>query len=340
MRQRRSAERQRSARSASQGTTTRRASDRRARIILYVVIAVSMAAVAGLLAAGWYLNSYRLPRKAVAEAGGAEIQLREVIPYTLLTVSTTGQLDSSTPYQGLNTLLGNRIIERSETEIGAVVGPAEIEAEIARLFEPPPDDENAETPMSLSDEGRDAWRGFLDSFRVTEDEHREWVAGQLRSEAALDYFVGESPESAEQIRLEWIVTGTAEQARDAASRIEEGEEFGEVASALNTDGSLSDAQGVVGWVPAGALPDDVDALIFAEDLPLGELQGPHTTTLGPLVFRVTDGLSEQPLSENMRTLLAQDALQAWLEERQTALDARTDFTPGDAEWVLRQLEDR
>lgn len=299
-----------------------------------------MAVVAGLLAAGWYFNSYRLPRKAVAEVGGAEIQLREVVPYTLLTVSQTGQLESATPYQGLNTLLGNLIIERSAEEIGAVVGPAEIDAEIARLFEPPSEDEDAEPPATLSEEGRDAWREYLDAFRVSEEEHREWAAGQLRSEAALEYFVGESPESAEQIRLEWIMTRTAEKAREAAARIEDGEEFGEVASELNTDRGLSDEQGVVGWVPPGALPDDVDALIFAEDLPLGETQGPHTTTLGRLLFRVTDGLSEQPLSENMRALLAQDALQAWLEERQTALDARTDFTPGDAEWVLRQVEDR
>ena len=303
-----------------------------------------MAAVAGLLAAGWYLDSYRLPRKAVAEAGGAEIQLREVIPYTLLTVPQTGRLDSATPYQGLNTLLGNLIIEQSAEEIGAVVGPAEIDAEIARLFEPPPEDEdaddNAEPPASLGEEGRGAWREYLEAFRVTEEEHREWVEGQLRSEAALDYFVNASPESAEQIRLEWIMAGTAEQAREAASRIADGEEFADVASELNTDRGLSDEQGVVGWVPAGALPDDVDALIFADDLPLGEAQGPHTTTLGTLVFRVTDGLSEQPLSENMRALLAQDDLQAWLDERQAALDARTDFTPGDAEWVLRQLEDR
>lgn len=335
MRQRRRAERQQAARSASQATgSRRRISDRRAQRILYGVIAVAAVALVALLSAGWWFNSYRPPRKVVAEFEGAAVQLKEVVPYAALTAPASGSLN---PNAALSALVRNVILERRADELNANVTEADVDAELVRQFEPPSDDENAEPPPSLSEEGRDTLVAFLDAFRVSDADHRDWIAGELRSEAALDHFAGQVAETAEQIYVEWIVASTSEQAGDAMERLEAGEELADVAAELHLDQALGDADGDVGWVPEGAFPADLERLLFADDVTQGELQGPHTTTIGSVLFRVTDGPSEQPVSEEMRRLLGNRAYQQWLDER--SVEVVYDFTQGDGNWALRQLED-
>ena len=333
MRQRRRAERQLSGRSASPQVANRRLNERQRQRILYVAIAVVLLGLAAMLAVGWYFNSYRVPRKVVAEIDSVQYQLRDVLPYVLLDAWVTG---SFVPEQGLNNLLGDGIIERKRAEIGADIDPGEVGAEIVRIFEPAPEDEEADPPTSLSEEGREAFDVFLDSLGVNEQEYRTWVEGQLRRQSALEYFSGEAPETTEQVHVEWIVTQNVTNARSAVSRLEEGEEFAEVAGELSEDFLFSDAEGVVGWVPEGVLQADVDGVLFAEGIEQGEVQGPHTTALGTIVFRITDGPSDQPLTDLMRELWAQNDFQAWVDAQSTGLQYY--FTADDAQWLVDQLE--
>lgn len=333
MRQRRRAERQHSGRSASPQVANRRLNERQRQRVLYVAIAAVLFGLVAMLSVGWYLNSYRVPRKVVAEIDGVQYQLREALPYALLDAWVTG---SFVPEQGLNNLVGDGIIERKSGEIGADFDPGEVGAEIVRIFEPDLDPE-AEPPDSLSEEGRDIFDDFLDGVGVSEEEYRAWIEGQLRRQSALEYFSAEAPEDTEQIHVEWIVTQNVTTARDAVARLEEGEEFAAVAEEVNEDLLFSDREtGVVGWVPEGILQADVDGVLFAEGIEQGEVQGPHTTALGTIVFRVTDGPSEQPLTGIMRELWAQNDFQAWIDAQTTSLEF--DFTSDDAQWLVDQLE--
>lgn len=335
MRQRRRAERQVSARSSAPQTANRRLNERQRQRLLYVAIAIVLIGLAAFLAVGWYFNQYRVPRKVVAEIDGVQYQLRDVLPYTLLDAAVTG---SFLPDQGLNNLLGDGIIERRSAEIGAVIDAGAVDTEIVLQFEPRSEDEEAEPPTSLSEEGRDSLDRFLDLYGVTEDDYRAWLAGQLRRESALEYFSAEAPEDAEQVHVEWIVTTNVTTARDAVARLEEGEEFAEVAGELNEDFVFADAEGVVGWVPEGVLQADVDGVLFGEGVEQGEVQGPHTTALGTIVFRIADGPSDQPLTGLMRELWAQNDFQVWIDAQALALMYY--FTADDARWLVDQLEDR
>ena len=334
MRQRRRAERQQSARSASTQTTNRRLGERQRQRLLLAAIAVVLLALIGTLAVGWYLSEFRTPRKVVAEIDGVQHQLRDVFPYALLNSVTTGTFAQE---QALTDLIGDGILDRHGADIGVTVGPAEVDADIVRQFEPASEDEEAEPPASLGEEGRDSFEEFLSLVRVDEEVYREWLAGRLRRDAGLEHFEAEAPATTEQVHVEWIAAATVTDARDAVARINEaGEEFAAVAAELNTDFIYAGEGGVVGWVPQGILPDDVDTLLFAEDVPHGELQGPHTTNLGALVFRITEGPSDQPLTGVMRTLWGQNDFQGWMEE-QTA-ELQYDFNADDAAWLLGQVE--
>ncbi len=334
MRQRRRAERQQSGRSASPQIAGRRLNERQRQRLLYVAIAVVLSGLVAMLAVGWYLNQYRVPRKVVAEIDGVQYQLREALPYALMDGVMTG---SFTPQQGLNNLIGDGIIERKSSEIDAVIHPGEVDAEIVRIFEPSLDPE-AEPPAALGEEGRKSYERFLDSLGVSEDDYRAWLSGQLRRQAALVHFTGEAPETTEQIHVEWIVTTTVTNAREAVSRLEDGQEFAEVAGDLNEDALFADEDGVVGWVPEGVLQADVNGVLFAEDIEQGEVQGPHTTAFGTIVFRITDGPSDEPLTGRMRDLWAQNDFQTWIDMQTVGLQFY--FTPDDSQWLVDQLEDR
>ncbi len=335
MRQRRRAERQQSARSASPQIAGRRLNERQRQRLLLVAIVVVLLGLVAMLAVGWYMNQYRVPRKVVAEIDGVQYQLRDVLPYAMLDASVTG---SFTPDQGLNNLLGDGIIERKGSEIGAVIEPGAVESTIVRRFEPSSEGEEAEPPAGLSEEGRESFESYLELFGVTEDDYRAWTAGQLRREAALEHFDIQAPETTEQVHVEWIVTTNVTDARDAVVRLEEGEEFAEVAGELNEDLFFADAEGVVGWVPEGVLQSDVDSLLFAEGVEQGEVQGPNTTGLGTIVFRITDGPADQPLTGVMRELWAQNDFQEWIDAQ--AFGMLYYFTTDDAQWLVDQLEDR
>ena len=335
MRQRRRAERQVSARSSAPQTANRRLNERQRQRVLYVAIAIVLLGLVAFLAVGWYFNQYRVPRKVVAEIDGVQYQLRDVLPYALLDAAVTG---SFVPEQGLNNLLGDGIIERKSADIGGVIDPGAVDMDIVRQFEPPPENAEAEPPASLSDAGRASFERFLDLYGVAEDDYRAWLAGQLRRQSALGYFDAEAPETTEQIHVEWIVTTNVTTARDAVARLEEGEEFAEIAGELNEDFIFADAEGVVGWVPQGVLQADVDNVLFAEGIEQGEVQGPHTTGLGTLIFRITDGPSDQPLTGVMRELWAQNDFQEWIDAE--ALGLVYYFTVDDAQWLVDQLENR
>ena len=302
--------------------------------MLYIAIGVVLFGLVAFLSVGWYFNSYRVPRKVVAEIDGVQYQLREVLPYALLDAWVTG---SFVPEQGLNNLVGDGIIERKSGEIGADFDPGEVGAEIVRVFEPDLDPE-AEPPDSLSEEGRDIFDDFLAGVGVSEEEYRAWIEGQLRRQSALEYFSGEAPENTEQIHVEWIVSQSVTTAREAVASLEGGEEFAAVAEEVNEDFVFSEREtGVVGWVPEGVLQADVNGVLFAEGIEQGEVQGPHTTAFGTIVFRITDGPSEQPLTGIMRELWAQNDFQAWIDAQTTSLEF--DFTLDDTQWLVDQLED-
>ena len=333
MRQRRRAERQHSARSASPQIAGRRLNERQRQRLLYVAIAVVLLGLVALLVVGWYMNQYRVPRKVVAEIDGVQYQLRDVLPYALLDASLS---NSFVPDQALNNLVGDGIIQRKSTEIGAVIDPGAVDADIVQLFEPPSEGEETEPPSSLSEEGRQVFKRFLDAFSVAEDDYRAWLSGQLRRQAALEFFSAEAPETTEQIYVEAIVTANVTTARDVVSRLEGGEGFTDVAEDLNEFFLFSD-MATAGWLPEGVVQADVNGVLFREGIEHGEVQGPHIINIGAIVFRIADGPSDEPLTGSMRNLWAQNDFQRWIDAQ--AVELQYYFDANDAQWLVDQLED-
>lgn len=331
MRQRRRAERRFAARPASPAASSRRITERQLQRALYAAGAVLAAVLLGVLAAGWYFNSFQPPRKTVAEIDGREYRLGQLVPYTLLEGSITGTLQ---PETALSTLIRDGLLAAEAPALGAGVTVEDVEAELAIRFNADPPDPESDAPAQLSPDGAAALDALAGQLGVSVQDYREWAEGQLWQAAVFEQFLDEAPATAEQVFLEWIVAPDSVQAQAAFDRVAGGEEFAAVASELNVERAFADENGVVGWAPRGALPE-IDALVFAEDLALGEIRGPVSSSVGSLIYRITDGPSEQPVDEIMRNLLARNAMQDWIDGKTASL--RSYLTPGDVEWVIGRI---
>ena len=99
---------------------------------------------------------------------------------------------------------------------------------------------------------------------------------------------------------------------------------------------MADSDGVVGWVPQGAIPD-LDPLLFDPSMVLNALQGPVATGFGNVIFRVTSGPSVETLTAEMRNLVATAQFQEWMDARSTELISDLTLDIEDARWLLDHL---
>ena len=334
MRQRRRAERSLSiGRAGPQPGLTRRDTENRQRRLLVVGAGVAALAFVLILGFGWFFSSFQPPRRVVAVIGEETVQLRDLLPYVRLDAAATLTVQ---PQNALYNYIRDALFEQRGPSMGVTVSREEVDAAIAQMFELPASDPDAPLPEVLGEEGRERFDDFLEGLDVTEADYRSWAKGQLAQVALQNMFETLQQAEQEQVNLEWIVAENSALGQEAVERIQGGEGFADVAADLNIELSIADESGVVGWVPRGAF-GELDDTIFAEDLEVGAAVGPLNTTLGSMVLRVTEGPSAQPLTDEMRSLIANAAFQLWLETLAAELVPELTMSTDDANWVVNHL---
>ena len=298
---------------------------------MLVGAAFVLLAIIGLLGYGWFSTSYQPPRRTVAEVGNEKIKLADVVPYAVLTaVNTQAALR---PDLALNVLLGDALLRQRSGELDVVVTSDEIDQMIVDRFEPRQAGAT-ETIDTLTAVGQDLFETFLEDVNVSEEDYRSWAEGLLLQQEVRAHFDSLQPEETEQVFVEWIVTASSVTALQAFERVDRGEDFSVVAEELNIERTLTAPNGELGWVPRGAIPD-LDLVVFDSELERDTLVGPLVTSLGSVVLRITDGPSEQPLSDVMSRLASASVFQGWMDEQADQLvQSGSGLDSGDIDWVL------
>jgi parvulin-like peptidyl-prolyl isomerase len=307
------------------------------RFLLWGAVALA-ALIIVLLSAGWYSSFYSPPRAIVGQVGGTEITLGDVIPYTLIEAIENGQF---TPAGALNNMARDELLRQGAGELGLSVTEADVEAELASRFEPPSSNPDNPEPTALTSAGEANLDRYLadaqtNGVGVSEEQYRRWLEGQLLTAQAITHFNDALPDTLEQVRLRWIVAANSADADTALQRLAAEEPFADVAADLNTDTTLADEGGELGWVPPNAFPELEDYL-FGEAFQVGLPTGPLQTSLGTLVIEVTEGPAEQPLSPAMRSLRGLNDLDEWLEQQTSLLLERLRLSNDQIEWVYKRL---
>lgn len=128
-----------------------------------------------------------------------------------------------------------------------------------------------------------------------------------------DKIIADVPATMEQIHLRQILTYNEANAQAALARLNNGEDFDEVAAVYDPV-----TRGELGWVPKGYLLDPAaDETVFS--LQAGEISGIIATEAGFHIFKAVER-GEHSLSPDALLIMQELALKQWLAEQRAKSD--------------------
>jgi parvulin-like peptidyl-prolyl isomerase len=156
---------------------------------------------------------------------------------------------------------------------------------------------------------------FAEQAGLNEEQfHNLFVATLLREKLSEDINAGARPVQ-EQVWAQHILVETEEQANAVLSRLDEGEDWSELAAELSTDTSNKDKGGDLGWFPHGMMVSEFEEAAFAAKI--GDLIGPVETQFGYHIIRIL-GHEDRPVTDEQFQQSKEEAFQQWLEEARAA----------------------
>jgi parvulin-like peptidyl-prolyl isomerase len=211
--------------------------------------------------------------------------------------------------QILQTMIDQVLIEQAAASQGIVVTDAEVDAELAAQS-----DLAAANGQKLED--------VIASQMYTMPEYREVIRGMLLTQKVSQVAANVSP-NAPQVHARHILVADEATARDLITRLQQGEDFAQLAMQYSLDTSTSASGGDLDWVSQGVLlQTEVEQAIFA--LQPGQLDPePVKSSLGYHVIQVLERVEDRPLSQAALAEKRQQAFMAWLDsQRQNAVIER------------------
>jgi len=191
------------------------------RRILIAGISV-IAAVGGIMGGGWYIKEYQPLQQTVISVNDTEFDMRYYIDMLELDYRYNVASDVVT-FIEQNELIRQGV---EAEDMGITASDSEISEEL----------ENYDPPL-----GKEYW----DVAR----------AGVLMQKLLDKHFEQEIPLSAEQRHVLAMLLESESQVAEVKARLEEGEDFGELAGELSLDGLTKAENGDLGWHPQGILSE-------------------------------------------------------------------------------------
>ncbi len=147
---------------------------------------------------------------------------------------------------------------------------------------------------------------------MTEKDFRRLFESQLYYEALYEIVTADVSQIDEQIWARHILVPDAALAAVVVQRLEEGEDFGDLAMELSIDPSAKTNQGDLGWFGHSMMiPEFEDAAYALENI--GDISEPVQTQYGFHIIQLL-GRTERPLDPNAYQNAKDIVFQAWLAE--------------------------
>ncbi len=162
---------------------------------------------------------------------------------------------------------------------------------------------------------------FGDQFDVKEKDLYYVLETQLYRQKVMETVIADLPRTSEQVWALHILVETEDLAKEILTRLEQGEEWGALASTYSTDTSNKDKGGDLGWFGKGRMVAEFETAAFA--LAVGETSQPVQTQFGYHIIRVL-GHEERPLSDDEYLQTMQAEFQNWLDEQREGAEIKVE----------------
>ena len=160
------------------------------------------------------------------------------------------------------------------------------------------------------------YRNELNDTKLSDTEYREWARTNILEYRLHEYLVERIPTVAEQIHLYIIILPSYDDAESAITRIQEGEDFSELAREISIDGETGGQGGDAGWWPeGGGLEANLEWVVFYY-LEIGEINDVplliDDETGIYAVCKVTERQAAREIEENKLEIMKNGIFEEWL----------------------------
>ena len=232
--------------------------------------------------------------------------------------------------QVLDTLVIKKIIQLEAKKQNIKVTKDEIQAEIDKTIE------------NFGSE--EAYKNALEYYGITEDRLKEDIELNLYVNKLLEpkikitenemknYFEENKDDfkQEEQVKASHILVDDEETAKEIKQKLDNGEDFAELAKKYSTDPTTKDKGGDLGYFTKGKMEKEFENAAFS--LKVGEISNPVKTQYGYHIIKVVDKKegkeanyeeSKDEIKEKLFEEKLPDAYQSWIEEKMKEYNVQT-----------------
>lgn len=203
---------------------------------------------------------------------------------------------------------------------------------------------------TISESEFNEWfRQRLNETGFTRDEYRGIARITLLTVRLHEYLAERVPTVAEQVHLRAIAVSTYEETEEVLSRLEDGEDFADLARELTLDEESRESGGDIGWFPRGVMGASrmgaswVDDILF--NLEIDGISEPLAFEDAFYIFKLIDRTSLREISEEHLWVLKSNVLSDWISQEIGAHNVEyhglhNGFDNETAAWVSLQLARR
>lgn len=156
------------------------------------------------------------------------------------------------------------------------------------------------------------YQQFLQNFSkigLNENDIFDLYRTQIISQKVYDLVTADTPTIEDQLWARHILVGTLEEAQEVLKRLDNGEDWTEIAAEVSTDESNKDRGGDLGWFGRNKMVAEFENAAY--DLEVGEISDPVETSFGFHIIQLL-GKEARPLDSSTLDQNKEMAFSAWL----------------------------
>jgi parvulin-like peptidyl-prolyl isomerase len=183
------------------------------------------------------------------------------------------------------------------------------------------------TPTVYTEEAfKNNYSDLVKSYKtvgISENQFRDTLRADILRTKMMDEITQDLPREEEQVWARHILVETEEEAQDVLARLEAGDDFAALATALSTDTGSGANGGDLGWFGPGQMVAPFEEAAFA--LEIGEISEPVQSDFGWHVIQKL-GHETRPVDNAAFEQKKQTTFTEWLDQQRATADIEQDET--------------
>ena len=282
----------------------KRPSQRRTRLILAAVILVVLGLAIGI---GYYVIYVMPLQHTIIKVNDTEID----IDYFIRRMLITGPTDDI--FTMIETITHEELIRQGAPRYGIEVPEDELMAELRNSA-------RGENETISEAEFQSWYRDQRNESGLTDTEFKDLIRTSIMGFRLQQIFAERVSTIAEQVHLHYIMLPSYEDALEATVRLEDGEDFADLALELSMDEVSAELGGDMGWWPHDAMGIQYGTTFLTPpdwifELGIGQVSSPvmmDQESMVFAVFMVSERATARDIDEDMLEIVKSRQLDMWL----------------------------